>query len=227
MATSAASDEQVGWFSRAHPLALLAAAAGSLALGGVWPAAIAGAVVLGVHVALHRGRWTESGRFGAANALTTLRLALMVGLVAVCEQPPGPAAALLVVVIFALDGLDGLVARRRGEASAFGASFDMESDALFVLLCALELHHWRRLGPFILIPGLIRYIYAALIAWLPGTHREAPRSRIGRYVFSVLVLSFAASMWPLEPIQTPLAWLATLLILYSFAHSFYWSFKPA
>jgi hypothetical protein len=103
----------------------------------------------------------------------------------------------------------------------------MESDALFVLLCALELYLWRRLELFILIPGLIRYVYAGLIAWLPGTRREAPRSRIGRYVFSVLVLSFGVSMWPIEPMKAPLAWLATLLILYSFGRSFYWSFRSA
>ena len=33
-----------------------------------------------------------------------------------------------------LDGVDGRVARARGEVSAFGARFDMETDAL-LLLC--------------------------------------------------------------------------------------------
>jgi phosphatidylglycerophosphate synthase len=213
-------------WSRVHALAMLFAAAISLALAGTWPAAAIGAASLGACVALHRGRWTPSGAFGAANALTLLRLGLSMLLVALCVRPPGPAAALLVLGIFALDGLDGLLARRSGQASTFGACFDMECDALLVLLCALLLWQHERLPAWVLVPGLLRYLYVAMLMLLPaGGGGEAPRSLIGRLAFSALILGFAASLWPLDPLHRVLTPLASLLVGYSFARSMYWSFK--
>ena len=49
---------------------------------------------------------------------------------------------------------------------------------------------------------------------------------VGRYAFAVMVLSMCASLWPIEPWHRPLALLATLLIVYSFGRSVYWSLKP-
>ena len=47
--------------------------------------------------------------------------------------PTGPGLA-LVVVALALDWVDGQVARRTGTCSAFGARFDMETDAFLILV---------------------------------------------------------------------------------------------
>jgi phosphatidylglycerophosphate synthase len=143
---------------------------------------------------------------------------LIVGLSALGRAAPGPQAALLVATIFVLDGVDGLLARRTGQASAFGAQFDMECDALLVLTCSLVLYLHQRLPAFILLPGVLRYLYVLALALLPRGH-EAPRSRIGRYAFSAMLISFIASLWPFEPWHRPLAFGATLLIVLSFARS--------
>ena len=45
----------------------------------------------------------------------------------------------------ALDGVDGWLARRSGIASAFGARFDMEIDALLILVLAVLA--WRSARP--------------------------------------------------------------------------------
>ena len=92
---------------------------------------------------------------GAGNALTLARMGMIAALAPLCLQPPGPVAALLVFAIFALDGVDGWLARKHGQASLFGAHLDMECDALLVLLCALVLYQHGRLGAFILVPGLL------------------------------------------------------------------------
>jgi phosphatidylglycerophosphate synthase len=212
-------------FARVHALGMLLAAAASLA-AGAWLAAGAGALSLCAFAALQRGRWTPSGRFGAANALTLFRLGLIAALGPLGSAPPGPAAALLVLAIFALDGVDGWLARRRGEASTFGGFFDMECDALLVLVCTLVLYQHGRLGAFILLPGVLRYAYLLLVMAAPAPGGETPHTRLERHLFTVLVISLIASLWPL-PFHEPLAQLATVLIAFSFARSIHTLFKSA
>lgn len=82
-----------------------------------------------------------------ANLITVGRLVLLfgviwlfyVGNVRVIEL-----CMVLVIVVFASDGLDGWVARRRGSTSAFGAVFDIAGDrivenALWVVFADLDL----------------------------------------------------------------------------------------
>ena len=63
-----------------------------------------------------------------ANLITVARLMLLAGLVAIAYMAP-PAWQIvhlpLAAVIFLMDGLDGWVARRRGEATVFGSIFDI------------------------------------------------------------------------------------------------------
>jgi phosphatidylglycerophosphate synthase len=205
-------------FTRAHALWMLAATAAALAVAP-WLAAVAGALSLGACIALHRGRWTPSGAFGAANALTLLRLLMIAILAAPALTPPGPAAALLVLAVFTLDGVDGWLARRRGETSIFGAYFDLECDALLVLVCALVLHQHGRLPAFVLLAGLLRYLYVLVLLLVPALGGEARPSRLGRHVFSLVVVSLIASLWPLEPLHRPLALISTLALVVSFGRS--------
>jgi phosphatidylglycerophosphate synthase len=189
------------------------------------PVTVFGVVSLLVLVFNHRGRWTPAGSFGPANAVTAIRLSMIGCLCAMGLRGVGPASALLVLVIFALDGLDGWLAKRGGHAAAFGASFDMECDALLVLVCCLVLYLNRRLGAFILLPGFLRYLYAIAIACFPRGALEAPASRAGRYVFSVFAVSMIVSLWPIDGLYRPLALVATLLLVLSFARGFLWSLR--
>ena len=70
-----------------------------------------------------------------ANAITAVRLALVLPVAAAIARPdvlaPGVLALLLVVAI-ASDFIDGPVARRTGSASARGMLFDHSTDCLFV-----------------------------------------------------------------------------------------------
>ena len=89
-------------------------------------------------------------RFGAANRVTLVRLALATLLAALvgdasrgrrwrrCRRPGWSWSAATLTAL--LDAVDGPLARRSGLTSAFGARFDMETDAAFTLvLCALVL----------------------------------------------------------------------------------------
>src|SRR5260370_1121940 len=75
-----------------------------------------------------------------------------------------------------LDGVDGWLARRGGLASRFGARFDMETDALSVLVFTLLLLRTGQAGPWVLAIGLARYIFVG-VAWLwPPLAVEFPQS---------------------------------------------------
>ncbi|MEP0847493.1 MAG: CDP-alcohol phosphatidyltransferase family protein [Phycisphaerae bacterium] len=68
-----------------------------------------------------------------ANGFTTLRLGLLFVLVVLASAGPPAlqlAGAPLLAVLFILDGVDGYVARRRNEATEFGALYDIAADRL-------------------------------------------------------------------------------------------------
>jgi phosphatidylglycerophosphate synthase len=222
-----ADERDVQGWTRLHAAALLLAGAASLAFRTPLPAALVGAASLVALSLQHRGRWTRSGALGAANAVTACRLVMVTVLGGFGLVAPPPWAAVLVIVIFALDGLDGWLARRSGDEALFGAVFDQECDALMLLVCSLLLYSSGRLGAFVLIAGCLRYFYVLAIAIVPEGRGEAPRSRIGRWGFGILTTSMALSLWPLEPWHRPITAIATLLITCSFGHSLVWSLRRA
>jgi phosphatidylglycerophosphate synthase len=214
-------------WTRGHALLLAASAALCAPLQLAWPAALlgAGSLLLLIARELRGSAGAGASRIGPANAITLVRVALVVLLALRLPRGAGPVEAGLVLLVFALDGVDGWVARRTGSASELGARLDMETDALFVLVCALGLYACGRLGAYVLVPGVLRYGYVLALAWLPRLRREAPRSQLGRYAFALMVLSFAVSAWPLSRQHAWLALLASLGIAASFARSVYWSLR--
>lgn len=68
----------------------------------------------------------------AANAITLFRLLITFVVIAVFNQHPyiDIACIVTIIIIFYLDSVDGIVARRRNETSAFGAVFDIAADRI-------------------------------------------------------------------------------------------------
>lgn len=226
-------------WTRVHALLLAPAALVCAPLRLVWPAALLGTASLTwmLLVELREGREAPppgagaapvGGRapiaLGAANAVTLGRLVLVLVLALRLEAGAGPIESGLMLLVFALDGVDGWIARRGGTASELGARFDMEADALFTLVCALGLYACGRLAAFVLVPGVLRYAYVLVLALVPRLRREAPRSRLGRWAFALMIVSFAVSAWPLYQ-HAWLALLASAGIVLSFARSVYWSLR--
>lgn len=102
-----------------------------------------------------------------ANLITLLRFLLLFLLVAMAYWAPPHLQLLnapLLVLIIALDGLDGWVARLRGEASVFGSIFDIAIDRV------VENVLWIVLGDLGLIP-----IWVALVFIVRGAIVDAVR----------------------------------------------------
>ena len=180
-------------------------------------------------------------RFGSANIVTLLRAgiaALVTGLALEALATgsgllaePGeigdlwawalPAGALLALV---LDGIDGWVARRRQVATAFGARFDMEADALLVLGLSLAAFAAGRAGAWVLTAGALRYVFVAGGAvWPPLSAPLAPSLR-RKAVCVGIGVALVVGLVPAVPASVAglLAGAGVLAVIYSFAVDTVW-----
>ena len=122
-------------------------------------------------------------RFGAANLVTLARVVGTSWVIGLTLQAllgrltPGGLLAMVVVgtCCLVLDGVDGAVARARGESSAFGARFDMETDAALLMALSLAVPALGIAGWWVLAIGGLRYGYVAA-GWIaPRRIRTALR----------------------------------------------------
>ncbi|WP_204352656.1 CDP-alcohol phosphatidyltransferase family protein [Salinicola halophilus] len=139
----------------------------------------------GVYVAIATGvLWAlpaARGGLGWANRVTLLRatfIAVVAGLVVYPDfvQRHAEGVASLALLSLLLDGIDGWVARRTGSASAFGARFDMELDAFFIIVLCAALIALDKVGGWVIVLGLARYLFVFAGMYWPWLHRELPPS---------------------------------------------------
>lgn len=170
------------------------------------------------------GQHAPHHRFGPANRVTLLRAAytaLLVGILAEGLPIGTPGRWVLVVsgaAALALDGVDGWAARRSGFASRFGARFDMESDALFVLALAALVYRCGQAGAWVLTAGAMRYIFiAAGRLWPPLAAPMPPSQRRKGVCVGVIVVMLVALAPPVTPMIGRWLCLGGLVLLaYSF-----------
>ena len=142
-------------------------------------------------------------RVGPANLVTAIR-AILVGLVAgLIGRTATPPVLWFVIgltaVMAALDGLDGWIARRTGTASAFGARFDMETDAALILVLSILVWQHGKAGAWVLGCGLMRYAFVAAGWLLPWLARPLPPTRRGKTVAVAQLVGLSVSLAPVVP----------------------------
>jgi phosphatidylglycerophosphate synthase len=166
--------------------------------------------------------------FGAANTVTLARGALAMLLFGLLGGGTHAAVAWLIVIIavfgLILDGVDGSLARRRGEASAFGARFDMEADALLILAMTVLAWQFDKAGAWIVLGGALRYLFVAAsygFAWL---RRELPSSRRRQTICVIQIVSLVVCLvpWVARPLSSSVALIGLLLLSGSFAVDVVW-----
>ncbi|WP_240808377.1 CDP-alcohol phosphatidyltransferase family protein [Actinomadura geliboluensis] len=198
-------------------LAVLRPGHAGLAVGGGY--ALAAWVVL---ARAFRGR-----ALGPADHVTLVRVVLTGGVAALVAghlTGGGHTWALVAAASAALvlDGVDGQVARRTGTASRLGARFDMETDALLVLVLSVEVA-WSA-GPWVLAIGAMRYAFGAA-AWAAPWLRADLRPSVARKAVAVvqgvvLVVAAAGAV----PHAGLLVAAALALLVWSFGRDVRWLF---
>ena len=197
--------------------AILGAALGALLLQGALAIELNGpiavltlAAVLGfVLVSGKHGVGAPEGAraaFGYANAITLSRgvlTALLAGLIGwPLTGTAGWLAAGLAAGCAFLDFLDGWAARRWKTVSAFGARFDMESDALFLLVACAVLVAADKAPGWVLAIGLMRYGFLAAGLVLPALRAPLPERRRRK---AICALQAVALTLALAPVVSPAA----------------------
>ncbi|HEY5979487.1 MAG TPA: CDP-alcohol phosphatidyltransferase family protein [Microlunatus sp.] len=176
-------------------------------------------------------------RFGAANLVTLARVvgtSWVIGLTLQALLGRLTEGGLLALVVvgtgcLVLDGVDGKVARARGETSAFGARFDMETDAALLMALSVAVPALGVGGWWVLAIGGMRYGYVAASWIAPRRIRTALRTPLpfhySRKVVAVVqgVALLTALTLELIGIAPALPALAPILLAGSLA-TLCWSF---
>ena len=158
--------------------------------------------------------------FGPANQVTLARGGLVALLFALIGD--STAAWLIVVVAstaLALDGVDGWLARRFDVESEFGARFDMEIDALLLLALTVLAWQYGKAGPWILLAGVMRYLFVASSFLLPFLGRSLPPRRRRQTAFVVQAIAVIVCISPVvaQPVSGAIALIGLVLLTLSFA----------
>lgn len=192
-------------------------------------AAVSVFVIQGSFILAH---WPAKQSFGWANRTTLLRSVVVIPLVAwapFLSHADGLAlwffsiASLLALI---LDGVDGKVARATNSHSGFGARFDMELDALFIFGLCLAVLALGKSGAWVLLLGLMRYLFLAASYYFTWLDRPLPESFRRKTVCVWQVVTLLVAVTPPTPtgfVSLTLA-IALLLLAWSFYLDVRWLF---
>lgn len=193
-------------------------------------AAYLGAASLIVTLAVSR---LAAPSFGIANTVTLLRVMLTALLAGLAFEAPSVAvlwfAVVVATVALILDGVDGWVARRRGEASSFGARFDMETDAALMLVLAILVWMLGRSGAWILLAGVLRYAFVGAGLVIERLRRPLPASSRRKTACIVQLVTLVVALGPIiaAPIAVIVAAAGLVLLVFSFALDVIWLLRKS
>ncbi|MBD8891236.1 CDP-alcohol phosphatidyltransferase family protein [Roseibium litorale] len=196
-------------------------------LGLAAPAAAAAALFCIYALVLGGLRHHPHPKLGAANLVTAIRAAmvclagatvLLADNIASSNQLLWGLAALTSAALL-LDGVDGYLARRNGEASDLGARFDMETDALLILILSAAAFILGKAGLWVLGIGLMRYAFVLAQVALPRLRGSLSPSFRRQLICVVQVGALCLLLLPfiVPPVSTLIAAGALSLLAYSFA----------
>ncbi|MFK7890674.1 MAG: CDP-alcohol phosphatidyltransferase family protein [Granulosicoccus sp.] len=173
-------------------------------------------------------------RFGPANTVTSVRAvatAVLASLIPVAGELQLHNnsysmwfVCLFALFILALDGLDGYLARRSKTQTDFGARFDMETDAFLALIIALIVWQSGKLGAWILLLGIVRYVFVLASLKLVSLQGELYPSlrRKAICVVQISALCVLLCPWIHSELALVIGLIALVCLLGSFLRDILW-----
>ena len=193
-------------------------------------------VTLGTVIALiilFDERRLSSGTFGAANSITLARGALtavLAGLVgSIGDETLAWCATGLALTCILSDGLDGWLARKTRTTSNFGARFDMEIDALTLLVLSILIFDLGKAPIWVIAIGLMRYVFVVTGWLLPDLRASLPPSQRRKFICVVQGLSLCVCLAPIisPPVCTIILAGCLACLTWSFAIDSHWLLRCA
>jgi phosphatidylglycerophosphate synthase len=168
------------------------------------------------------GAYHPHPRFGPANCVTMIRVMIVALIASLIGEPVVPRAAMTAsiatAVVTVLDGVDGWLARRSRMTSAFGARFDMETDAVLVMAMSVLIWQYGKAGAWALLGGMMRYLFVAAGWWLPWMSRPLEPTRRAKAITVCHMVGLSVGLAPFVPV--PLSTIAVALTTAALAWSF-------
>jgi phosphatidylglycerophosphate synthase len=165
---------------------------------------------------------------GPANVATGTRAAMIALLAALVGERVNLSAQNIALatgtVAAVLDGVDGWLARRSNMSSRFGARFDMETDALFILVLSVLAWQLDKAGSWVLASGALRYAFvlASLgVPWLRAPLFPSVRRKAVAVVQTVALLIVIAPFVP-RAVSAWIAGAALVVLALSFLIDIAW-----
>lgn len=168
--------------------------------------------------------WEKLRYFGVANIITTTRFILVMILIFFSTKFMfnDSTIFLIVLIIPLLDIVDGLIARYRKEESQFGMFYDMEVDAVFVMVASIIVYLNYPSMWLVLLPAFLRYFYKFSIDILDKKKKFIESKQkyasliAGNYFTALIVFYFLNNQLASDYLMV-----SSLLIILSFGKSFY------
>jgi len=191
-------------------------------------------LVLGTLVARH----SRARTFRVADVVTLVRglgVCFLAGLALQALAGGLTKRALLTMIIIStlcllLDGVDGRVARARSEASAFGARFDVETDAAMLAVLSVTVAALGIAGWWVLAIGAMRYGYVATSLLVPALRTPLPYRYSGKVIAVIqavaLLAALSVGLTHVEPwVSTTFLLAALAALCWSFGSSVIWQLR--
>ena len=157
-----------------------------------------------------------------ANWVTAIRLLLLLLIIAIWSSLHTTLLISVLIVIIALDRVDGHLARRFKQESLWGRAFDVEVDSLFVLFCCVYLIVHHSMPLWLIIPGLMRYSYIIILKIINPSVQKERSNKIASYVAGIFDLSLLWSIADQSQLKHIVLMVSSILIVVSFLISYYY-----
>jgi len=215
------SDKLIRWSSW-HAVIILLTGGISLFFGKTWPVILGGIASFSWLICLAKKQWSTKDRFGIANSFTLFRLVVLLILAFYHTELNNWIIALIGLLILIGDGIDGYLARRFQETSEFGEFFDKETDAYFLLLLCIIAVFKQQLWNWVVLLGLLRYLFALFLLIYKTDVKKERRSQFGRIIYMLVTSSLLSAFLPVPRLYQPAIIISTVLLLYSFGKDVVW-----
>ena len=156
---------------------------------------------------------------GYANWITGFRLLLIIVGIFLFGTISKLVIFIIMTTAVLLDGLDGFLARKRGESSTLGGYFDMEVDAFFVLIMCFYYFNFEGTGWWILVPGVLRYLYKVLTTILLKPNYVETKRKYASYIAGIFFIVLCMGIIVEGEIIKYCLMIGSLLIVFSFGIS--------
>lgn len=162
---------------------------------------------------------------GVPNAITLSRLVLLLICTFLHAQFTLFGLGIAYTFICVGDFFDGYYARKLNQSSTIGEYLDKETDAVFVLILTTVIYFKIHQTYWVLIAGLIRYIYFAGIYFFMDGNEKEPKDPWARIIAVFLFIALIGQFVLPQKVSKPVLLVATASILYSFGRSLRYQLK--